>query len=133
MQIVYGVMLLVVMVMLGTAAASTVAPPPRHEKSTPSFLAGQMQRSQVFLYTACTVFTIGIIYTAVWLRWPIELMPQGSLRDELSGHVTVVIAAHGVMATLIVLSTYLPMALVHRAQARALALEVLGDEHPPSD
>ena len=113
------------MLMLGAAAAATVAEPPMNKQLTASFMAEQMQRGQLFLYTSCICLTVGVIYSAVWLRWPIELMPPGSLRNELAAYVSIVVAVIGVVASFLILSTYLPMALIQRGQTRELARTTL--------
>ena len=35
-----------------------------------------MRRGQIFLYTACTVITVNVLYTAIWNRWPVQLLPE---------------------------------------------------------
>ena len=65
-----------VVTMLMVAAASTLVPPPRGVQTTPAFQAAQMRRGQIFLYTACTVMTVNVLYTAIWNRWPVELLPE---------------------------------------------------------
>ena len=129
----YVGILIVVMIILGTFAAATVAAPPRGQAPTPAFLAGQMHRGQIFLYATSAVLTFGLIYNSVWLRWPVELMPQGALRNQLSGYLTTVVGFIGVLASAILLSAYVPMALVHRRQAWRLArrsLSSIDDESP---
>lgn len=125
-------LLAVVMATSGLAAATTVAAPPAGEKSTENFLAEQIQCGQIFLYTACICLTVGVIDSAVWLRWPIELMPPGNLRDELAAYVTFVAALIGVAASFLILSAYLPMALIHRARARKLARKTLLEKKQPT-
>jgi hypothetical protein len=117
----------VMLVMLGLAAASTLAWPPRGRAVTPAFLAEQMRRGQIFLYTGCTCLTVIIIYIAVWNRWPVELLPAGPPRDDLAAYVTVLVAANGVFASLLLVGAYVPTALGQHAEARKLALAHLAD------
>lgn len=123
----YATILSIVMVLLGTAAAATIAAPPGRSKRTPSFQSGQMQRGQIFLYSASAVLTFALIYNSAWLRWPVELMPQGALRGELSSYVASVVGFLGVVASAMLLAIYIPMALIHRRQARRLAHEALAE------
>ena len=115
------------------AAASGVATPKSKSAITPELLAGQIQRGQVFLYTACAAMTATILYESIWNRWPVELLPAGGLRDELAGYVTAQVAAIGVAASMSLLTVTLPAAMIHRHRARRLALDhVAADAGPPS-
>ena len=103
----YAALLSIVMVMLGTLAAASSASPSRGNL-TPQFLSGQMFYGQVFLYATSSVMAFALIYNSVWLRLPIELMPQGVLRHQLSNYVSSVVGFLGVTASAMLLSTYTP-------------------------
>ncbi len=124
------VLLGIVTTFLVTAAATTLAAPPNGEKRSSTFLAEQNQRGQVFLYTACTAMIVTIIYVAACSRWPVELLPKGErLREYLAAYTTVSVAAQGVLSSILLLGSYIPMTLVQNAQARKFALENLVEKH----
>jgi len=116
------VLLGIVMPLLAMAAAATLATPHDDALSTPALLAWQMQRAQIFLYTGCAVLTVGLVYVAIWNRWPVELLPKGDLRDDLAAYTTIVVAMQGVGASLMLLGAYVPTVLVQRVQARNMAM-----------
>ncbi len=121
----YVALLSILMVMLGTLAAACSAGPPGNSNLTPQFLSGQMLRGQVFLYATSAVMAFALIYNSVWLRLPIEVMPHGALRQQLSNYVSAVVGFVGVTASAMLLSTYIPLALIHRWRARQLARDTL--------
>lgn len=109
------------------AAGYTLSPLKEAERRNANALAQRMQDVKHFLYLGALLLTVAIIFTAAWLRWPVNLLPPDTaLHKDLSALVNSVIMFWGAIYSAILLSAYLPGALCLRARARGLAARSLG-------
>ena len=108
------------------AAGYTLSPLEDAERENANALAQRMQDVKQFLYLGALLLTVGIIFTAAWLRWPANLLPPDTaLHKNLSALADSVVMFWGAVYSAILLSAYLPGALCLRARARGLAAQSL--------
>ena len=120
--------LLVFTVVSGLFAAGYILSPfDEAERRNANALAQRMQDVKHFLYLGALLLTVAVIFTAAWLRWPVNLLPPDTpLHKDLSALTSSVIMFWGAVYSAILLSAYLPGALCLRARARGLAARSLG-------
>lgn len=109
------------MVMLGLAASATLSA--RNDKvgREARLLSEQIRHGQIFLYCSCVVLTASVLYSDIWGRWPVRLMPSVPERDNLAAYQDQATVALGVAASAILLATYIPLSLAHHWRAVKLA------------
>lgn len=105
------------------AACSTLAPPITEERPDPAFCALQMKRLKEVLTAASAILVAGILHMGAWLRWPAALVADKQAQDAVLGAALAITLYWGVTFTLMLVSTYLPAALLLAKRAQALLQE----------
>ena len=85
-----------------------------------ALLATNLQRMRHQLYLSGLVLTFGMFFVTSWMYWPMPLISDA----EVSDYSSVVLAAAlftGIYFTLLILSFYLPVALILDGRVRRLA------------
>ncbi len=118
-----NVQAMVVPVVTLLAACSTLAPPPAGELLDPQFCASQMKRLKEVLTAASAILVGGILHMGAWLRWPAALVAGKEAHEAVLGVALAITLFWGVTFTLMLVSTYLPAALILAKRAQALLQE----------
>lgn len=118
-----NVQALVVPVVALLAACSTLAPSRTGERHDPNFCALQMRRLKEVLTAASAILVAGILHMGAWLRWPAALVAEPSAQGAILGAALAITLFWGVTFTLMLVSTYLPAALILARRAQALLQE----------
>ena len=118
-----NVQALVVPVVALLAACSTLAPPADGNRPNPEFYALQMKRLKEVLTAASAILVAGILHMGAWLRWPAALVPGEKAQEAVLGTALAITLFWGVTFTLMLVSTYLPAALLLAKRAQALLQE----------
>lgn len=69
---------------------------------------------QRYLYCAGLLLTAGMIFLNSWLRWPSEMIADDGVRTAYSSMISSISLFIGVAYSMMILSVYLPVMLVHR-------------------
>lgn len=107
-----NVQAMVVPVVALLAACSTLASPVSGVQPDPAFWSLQMRRLKEVLSAASAILVSGVLHMGAWLRWPAAL-----------GAALAITLFWGVTFTLMLVSTYLPAAILLARRAQALLLE----------
>jgi hypothetical protein len=118
-----NVQALVVPVVALLAACSTLAPPITDARPTPDFCAAQMKRLKEVLGAASAILVAGVLHMGAWLRWPAALIADQAAHEAVLGTALAITLFWGVTFTLMLVSTYLPAALILARRAQALLQE----------
>lgn len=118
-----NVQALVVPVVALLAACSTLALPRTGERLDAEFCAAQMKRLKEVLTAASAILVSGILHMGAWLRWPAALVSEKSAQDAVLGAALAITLFWGVTFTLMLVSTYLPAALILAKRAQRLLQE----------
>jgi hypothetical protein len=113
------------------AACSTLAPPNRGQCPDPEFYALQMKRLKEVLTAASAILVSGILHMGAWLRWPAALVAEKQAQDAILGAALAITLFWGVTFTLMLVSTYLPAALLLAKRAQVLLQDVSVKESVP--
>ena len=115
-----NVQAVVVPVVALLAACSTLASPATGNRPDPEFWALQLRRLKEVLTAASAILVGGILHMGAWLRWPAALIADKDAHEALLGTALAITLFWGVTFTLMLVSTYLPAALLlaNRAQAQ---------------
>ena len=105
------------------AACSTLAPPITGQWPDPEFYALQMKRLKEVLTAASAILVAGILHMGAWLRWPAALVAERQAQDAILGAALAITLFWGVTFTLMLVSTYLPAAILLARRAQALLQE----------
>ena len=82
--------------------------------------------AQRYLYCAGLLLTAGMMFVMAWMHWPAALIADSALRaayNDLTGAITLYI---GVGYSLMILSCYLPVMLIHTKRAERLRAQIDG-------
>jgi len=104
------------------AACSTLAPPISGLSPDPMFYASQMKRLKEVLTAASAILVSGILHMGAWLRWPAALVADRAGQEAVLGTALAITLFWGVTFTLMLVSTYLPAALLLARRAEALLM-----------
>ncbi len=115
-----NVQAMVVPVVALLAACSTLAPPMAGHQPDPAFYALQMRRLKEVLATSSAILVAGVLHMGAWLRWPAALIADKDAHEAVLGTALAITLFWGVTFTLMLVSTYLPAALVLAKRAEAL-------------
>lgn len=118
-----NVQAMVVPVVALLAACSTLAPPMSGAQPDPEFYALQMRRLKEVLAAASAILVAGVLHMGAWLRWPAALIADKDAHEAVLGTALAITLFWGVTFTLMLVSTYLPAALVLAKRAAALLQE----------
>ncbi|UVT15661.1 MAG: hypothetical protein H8K04_17945 [Nitrospira sp.] len=118
-----NVQAMVVPVVALLAACSTLAPPRTGKQLNPEFCASQMKRLKEVLTAASAILVAGVLHMGAWLRWPAALMSGKEAHEAVLGAALAITLFWGVTFTLMLVSTYLPAALLLAKRAQALLQE----------
>jgi len=126
-----NVQALVVPVVALLAACSTLAPPTDGVRPNPEFYALQMKRLKEVLTAASAILVGGVLHMGAWLRWPAALIADKDAHEALLGTALAITLFWGVTFTLMLVSTYLPAALLLANRAQALLQESPANQSVP--
>lgn len=115
-------------VMLGLAASATLSARNGGGVREAAALSEQIRHGQIFLYCGCVMLTASVLYSDVWGRWPVRLMPSGPEREQLAAYQDQATVALGVGASVILLAAYVPLSFVHHWRAVRLANSQIGED-----
>ncbi|OQW33797.1 MAG: hypothetical protein A4E19_02815 [Nitrospira sp. SG-bin1] len=115
-----NVQAMVVPVVALLAACSTLAPPPTGRRPDPEFYAMQLTRLKEVLAAASAILVSGVLHMGAWLRWPAALIADPAAHESVLGAALAITLFWGVTFTLMLVSTYLPAALILAKRAQAL-------------
>lgn len=115
-----NVQFVVVPVVTLLAACSTLAPPITGNRPDPEFCAVQMKRLKEVLTAASAILVAGILHMGAWLRWPAALVADKNAHEAMLGAALAITLFWGVTFTLMLVSAYLPAALLLAKRAQAL-------------
>jgi len=87
-------------------------------------------RMQRQLYLAGVVLTIGVLFAISWMRWPLD-MASGEDVDAYDKVISAALLYTGVYFSLLILSFYLPVALILDMRKRALADQAFASKEKP--
>ena len=118
-----NVQAMVVPVVALLAACSTLAPPITGARPTPDFYAMQMKRLKEVLGASSAMLVAGVLHMGAWLRWPAALIADKAAHEAVLGAALAITLFWGVTFTLMLVSTYLPAALILAKRAQALLQE----------
>jgi hypothetical protein len=118
-----NVQAMVVPVVALLAACSTLASPVSGAQPDPTFWALQMGRLKEVLSAASAILVSGVLHMGAWLRWPAALVADTKAHEALLGAALAITLFWGVTFTLMLISTYLPAAILLARRAQALLLE----------
>ncbi|HEX5544008.1 MAG TPA: hypothetical protein VFX10_00860, partial [Nitrospira sp.] len=118
-----NVQAMVVPVVALLAACSTLASPVTGVQPDPAFWSLQMRRLKEVLSAASAILVAGVLHMGAWLRWPAALVADTKAHEALLGVALAITLFWGVTFTLMLVSTYLPAALLLARRAQALLLE----------
>ncbi|MGE0643618.1 MAG: hypothetical protein AB7P24_08110 [Nitrospira sp.] len=118
-----NVQALIVPVVALLAACSTLASPISGQPPDPQFYASQMKRLKEVLTAASAILVSGILHMGAWLRWPAALVADKGGQEAVLGTALAITLFWGVTFTLMLVSTYLPAALLLAQRAEALLME----------
>lgn len=118
-----NVQFVVVPVVALLAACSTLASPITGTLPTPDFCALQMNRLKEVLGAASAILVAGVLHMGAWLRWPAALVADTKAHEALLGAALAITLFWGVTFTLMLVSTYLPAAILLARRAQRLLLE----------
>lgn len=118
-----NVQAMVVPVVALLAACSTLASPVSGVQPDPAFWSLQMRRLKEVLSAASAILVAGVLHMGAWLRWPAALVADIKAHEALLGAALAITLFWGVTFTLMLVSTYLPAALLLARRAQALLLE----------
>jgi hypothetical protein len=118
-----NVQALVVPVVALLAACSTLAPPMNGHRSDPEFWALQMKRLKEVLTAASAILVAGVLHMGAWLRWPAALIADKDAHEAVLGTALAITLFWGVTFTLMLVSAYLPAAILLAKRAEALLLD----------
>jgi len=105
------------------SACSTLASPISGQPPDPKFYASQMKRLKEVLTAASALLVSGILHMGAWLRWPAALVTDKTGQEAVLGTALAITLFWGVTFTLMLVSTYLPAALLLARRAEALLLD----------
>lgn len=105
------------------AACSTLARPIPGQGLDPEFYALQMKRLKEVLSAASAILVAGVLHMGAWLRWPAALVAGKDAQEAVLGAALAITLFWGVTFTLMLVSTYLPAALILARRAQALLQE----------
>lgn len=120
---VVNVQSMIVPVVALLAACSTLAPPLSGLPPDPKFYASQMKRLKEVLTATSAILVSGILHMGAWLRWPAALVADRASQEAVLGTALAITLFWGVTFTLMLVTTYLPAALLLARRAEALLLE----------
>ena len=126
-----NVQALVVPVVALLAACSTLAPPADGDRPKPELYALQMKRLKEVLTAASAILVGGVLHMGAWLRWPAALIADKDAHEALLGAALAITLFWGVTFTLMLVSTYLPAALLLANRAQALLQERPANQSVP--
>jgi hypothetical protein len=115
-----NVQALVVPVVALLAACSTLAPPIAGNRPEPEFWALQMKRLKDVLNAASAILVAGVLHMGAWLRWPAALVYDPKAHEAMLGAALAITLFWGVTFTLMLVSTYLPAAILLAKRTQAL-------------
>ena len=115
-----NVQAVIVPIVVLLAACSTLAPPVTGSRPNPEFCALQMKRLKEVLTAAAAILVAGILHMGAWLRWPAALVADKNAHEAMLGAALAITLFWGVTFTLMLVSTYLPAALLLAKRAQAL-------------
>ena len=115
-----NVQAVIVPIVVLLAACSTLAPPVTGNRPNPEFCASQMKRLKEVLTAAAAILVAGILHMGAWLRWPAALVADKNAHEAMLGAALAITLFWGVTFTLMLVSTYLPAALLLANRAQAL-------------
>ena len=115
-----NVQAVIVPIVVLLAACSTLAPPVTGNLPNPEFCALQMKRLKEVLTAAAAILVAGILHMGAWLRWPAALVADKNAHEAMLGAALAITLFWGVTFTLMLVSTYLPAALLLAKRAQAL-------------
>ncbi len=128
---VVNVQAMVVPVVALLAACSTLAPPMAGAQPDPEFYALQMRRLKDVLAAASAILVAGVLHMGAWLRWPAALIADKDAHEAVLGTALAITLFWGVTFTLMLVSTYLPAALVLAKRAADLLQETSAQRSVP--
>jgi hypothetical protein len=126
-----NVQAMVVPVVALLAACSTLAPPMAGPQPDPTFYALQMRRLKEVLAAASAILVAGVLHMGAWLRWPAALIADKDAHEAVLGTALAITLFWGVTFTLMLVSTYLPAALLLANRAQALLQESSSNQSGP--
>lgn len=115
-----NVQAMVVPIVALLAACSTLASPVSGTQPDPAFWALQMGRLKEVLSASAAVLVSGVLHMGAWLRWPAALVADTKAHEALLGAALAITLFWGVTFTLMLVSTYLPAAILLARRAQAL-------------
>lgn len=118
-----NVQAMVVPVVALLAACSTLASPITGAGPDPEFCALQMRRLKEILNAASAILVSGVLHMGAWLRWPAALIADTKAHEALLGAALAITLFWGVTFTLMLISTYLPAAILLARRAQRLLME----------
>lgn len=118
-----NVQAMVVPIVTLLAACSTLASPVSGVQPDPAFWSLQMRRLKEVLSAASAILVSGVLHMGAWLRWPAALVADSKAHEALLGAALAITLFWGVTFTLMLVSTYLPAAILLARRAQALLLE----------
>jgi len=86
-----------------------------------------LRRMRRWLYLSGLVLTFGIFYATSWMRWPIPMVVKEHV-DAYAGLVSAASLYMGIYFSLLILSFYLPVALILDGRRRKLTLAASQDK-----
>lgn len=125
---VVNVQSMIVPVVALLAACSTLAPPISGLSPDPKFYASQMKRLKEVLTAASAILVSGVLHMGAWLRWPAALVGDKAGQEAVLGTALAITLFWGVTFTLMLVTTYLPAALVLARRAEAVLLRIPSEE-----
>jgi hypothetical protein len=81
-----------------------------------------MGRLKEVLSAASAILVSGVLHMGAWLRWPAALVADTKAHEALLGAALAITLFWGVTFTLMLVSTYLPAAILLARRAQALLL-----------
>ena len=126
-----NVQAMVVPVVALLAACSTLAPPRVGNRPDPEFYAVQMRHLKEVLTAVSAILVAGVLHMGAWLRWPAALIADKDAHEAVLGTALAITLFWGVTFTLMLVSTYLPAALMLAKRAQALLQESSPQESAP--
>lgn len=99
-------------------------------------LADNLRRMRQQLYLSSLILTFGMFFAASWMYWPLQLV-QESERASYGAVVSSTALFTGTYFSLLIMSFYLPVAIILEGRARRLAdragQDAPGDEAPDAE
>lgn len=126
-----NVQAVVVPVVALLAACSTLASPATGNRPDPEFWASQLRRLKEVLTAASAILVGGVLHMGAWLRWPAALIADKDAHEAVLGTALAITLFWGVTFTLMLVSTYLPAALLLANRAQALLQENPSNQSVP--